>query len=506
MKCPKCGSTELRLSGKAGSGRQRYWCVCGHRTTNPHQAPERLDFLTELPASARYVVTSAQNATPVFKPFLASLERYCARTGATLVIIPFRYRNPTSQWTESHEWWAPEIVKYLYDGRFDLNPHLTILADIKVQPTASSPLTRLEAVTGARSGIVGHPKLQMRTIATPQSKLPKIMLTTGAVTTRNYTDTKAGKTGEFHHSFGATVVEVDGDKFHTRQIGAVKDGSFIDLNIEATPKGCRKAPRAAGLIMGDTHVDFVDPDVVEATFNGPGSIVRALNPKALVWHDLLDFYSRNHHHKKDPFTQVAKHKSGFTNVRREIVRACDFVKSLTPRSCNSIIVPSNHIDALTRWLREVDWRDDLENADFYLETALAMVRSAKVDEHGASVMEPFTYWASKKLDAVFLRRDESHMIKDIEVGMHGDNGPNGSRGVLRSFSRIGVRSIIGHSHTPGIEEGCYQVGTSTRLKLEYSRGAPSSWLNTHCVIYANGKRSLINIIDGEWRIPVRRKK
>jgi hypothetical protein len=65
--------------------------------------------------------------------------------------------------------------------------------------------------------------------------------------------------------------------------------------------------------------------------------------------------------------------------------------------------------------------------------------------------------------------------------------------------RIGVKSIIGHSHTPAIEEGCYQVGTSTKLSRGYTHG-PSSWLNTHCLIYPNGKRTLINVIDGKWRL------
>lgn len=37
------------------------------------------------------------------------------------------------------------------------------------------------------------------------------------------------------------------------------------------------------------------------------------------------------------------------------------------------------------------------------------------------------------------------------------------------------------------------------LVLEYNRGSPSGWMNTHCVIYLNGKRALINIIDGRWR-------
>jgi hypothetical protein len=27
-----------------------------------------------------------------------------------------------------------------------------------------------------------------------------------------------------------------------------------------------------------------------------------------------------------------------------------------------------------------------------------------------------------------------------------------------------------------------------------------SWLNTHCLITANGKRQLINVIYGDWRV------
>ncbi len=91
------------------------------------------------------------------------------------------------------------------------------------------------------------------------------------------------------------------------------------------------------------------------------------------------------------------------------------------------------------------------------------------------------------------------MVAGVELGMHGDRGPNGSRGSIKNLRRIGVKSIIGHSHTPGIEEGCYQVGTSTVLNLEYANG-PSSWLNTHCLLYPNGKRTLVNIIDGKWRL------
>ena len=71
------------------------------------------------------------------------------------------------------------------------------------------------------------------------------------------------------------------------------------------------------------------------------------------------------------------------------------------------------------------------------------------------------------------------------------------RGTRLNRRRIGAKTIIGHSHSPGIEEGCYQAGTSTNLRLEYNLG-PSSWLNAHVVLYGNGKRAILPIIDGLW--------
>jgi hypothetical protein len=91
------------------------------------------------------------------------------------------------------------------------------------------------------------------------------------------------------------------------------------------------------------------------------------------------------------------------------------------------------------------------------------------------------------------------MINNIEVGYHGDHGPNGARGSRAQFGKIGTKVIIGHGHSPGIREGAYQVGTSSLLDLEYVKG-PSSWLATHCVVYSNGKRSLLNIVEGEWKL------
>ena len=506
MICPKCQCEKLwELSTKAESGRTRWKCSkCKHRTTNPDQDEIRtIEFETRIPRSNKYIFTAAQNATPVHKKFFKSLTLYARHIGAELIVIPFRYRNPTSQWTadnESHEWWSSEIMPHLYDGRFDLNQNLTVLGDIKVTPTAVTPLTGLESLSGERSGIVGHTKIQLMTIPTPQNKLPKIMTTTGAVTVKNYSDTKAGKKGEFHHSLGASMVELSGQKFHLRQISANNDGSFIDLNKSVSDKGVKKAPPAEALIMGDTHTDFIDPKVVSATFTDKNSIVKTLRPKKLIWHDLIDFYSRSHHHKFDPIKALATFKADMGSVEQEMRRAYAFVDRHTPKYSESIFIPSNHNEGPARWIRETDWRMDPLNAEFYLETALVVVRSAKLNTGGTYAIDPFLYWAERMLKkpAVLLERNESYIVKDIECALHGDKGANGARGYIRSFAKIGTKSVIGHSHSPGISDGCYQTGTSSYLHRDYAIGL-SSWLQTHCVIYANGKRSLISIIDGSYR-------
>ena len=159
---------------------------------------------------------------------------------------------------------------------------------------------------------------------------------------------------------------------------------------------------------------------------------------------------------------------------------------------------------LKRWVINNDWRSDPVNAEFYLATALAMIQRTKLGKGGTEYPSPFPYWfeqeAVKQNFVDFECLGESRTLGGVEIGMHGDRGPNGSRGSARNLRRIGVKSIIGHSHSPAIEEGCYQVGTSTRLRLEYN-GGPSSWLNTHCILHADGKRQLINIVGGgKWRL------
>jgi hypothetical protein len=369
-----------------------------------------------------------------------------------------------------------------------------------VQPTANRPLTGFETITGHRSAILGHPKIELVSIPTPQSRLPKLLLTTGACTVPNYTRSKAGKKGEFHHSYGAVVVETDGALFHVRHLNALQDGSFIDLNWAVSPDGVTEAPRAEALVTGDSHAVSMDPEVRQATYEGPSSILSTLHPKRIVWHDVLDFRNRNHHETGNPIQMFKRWVQRQESVEEELRQTLAVIDSCGREGVKNIVVRSNHDEALERWLREAGNRHDPVNARFYHECMAALYGTLEKDP-GANV-NMFDFWARRWLKSYsrtrFLQRDEPCIVKGVELGYHGDAGPNGARGTSGQFTKIGVKTIVGHAHSPAIRDGVYQVGTSSKLRMGYNKG-PSSWLHTHCVLYANGKRALIHVIRGKWR-------
>lgn len=457
----------------------------------------------------KFVVTSAQNQTPIHQPFFNALLNYCEVNGAELLVVPYRYKNPTSVFDDKdHEKWDEALTPYLVTGNVKITPELILVGGVKIQPTAVQPLSGFEGYTGNASAIFGHPKIQLKTVPTPSKELPKILATTGAVTHSNYTDSKAGFKGGFHHSLAALIVEVTEEEFHIRHIHGHADGSFYDLDKNYTKHDVTSGHRVAALVTGDTHAMFLDKEVEAATYSNEDSIVNVLKPEIRVFHDLTDFYSRNHHHRGDDLTNFAKHLFGNDDVEAELQMSANLIDKYNDSESLNVIVKSNHDEAFDRWLRESNPLVDPRNARFYYYMKYNQYKSVKqIGQARFEAFDPFEFWCSnpdqqKGLDAVentvFLKRDQSLVVGSVELGFHGDRGPNGARGSIQNMSRIGTKAIIGHSHSPGIYEGVYQVGTSSELDLGYNSG-PSSWLTTHAIVYPDGKRTLIHIINGRWK-------
>jgi hypothetical protein len=475
---------------------------------NPlHEVPVALTVYEGVPVAkgtVRYLVTSAQNATPVFKEGWESLLQAQMFYKAHLSVINYRYKNPTSRWTGSQnnaEHWAEEVRPFLKNERWDINPNLRVLGDIKIVPTAKDPLQGGEGYTGAESSIIGHPNLAFKTVPVPGHLMAKLMTTTGSITVPNYTDSRAGKQGEFQHVAGAIIVEVEGGKFWLRHLNMNKRGEFIDVSTLGcklfTPKGVQDAPSPEALVTGDAHVRVIDNLVVRAV----KTIIAKLKPKRIFWHDLFDGLTCNPYQRF--WEKLAHMKAGKDSVEDEIKEAAEFVVDMTPAGTESVVVDSNHDAFLRKWVDENDVEDVGLNGGFYLSVKKFLWDAAHVEDKIAKVPSPFQHFMKQLTDGKgknirYLKEDESYAVKGIECGMHGHLGPNGARGSLYNLVKIGVKFIIGHVHGPGIRFGGYAVGLMGKLRMGYNRG-PSNWLQTMCLVHGDpcgGKRQLLTIIDG----------
>jgi len=429
----------------------------------------------------RFLITSAQNATPIHKQFLTNLKAYAEFIDGEILVIPFRYKNPTSIFSnkqEKDDWWDESIAEYLTLNRHDLNNGISVLSDVKIQPTASQPLTGLEGMTGEHSCVVGHPRLELKTIPVMDGSRPKIMFTTGAITKQNYTDSRSGKKGEFHHSFGFAIVEIkDEETFFFRQISANIKGEFIDLFYHVNDGKVNRESEVEAIALGDIHVRQCNPKITDITLN---NLFQKLAPKKVFLHDIMDSESVSHHNLKDPFLLHKLELRGANDLSKEVSEMLDWLEPFYKYNC--YVVKSNHDEHIDKFLAETDWRKmtTLKNALPYMEYSMA-----KLNGEAENGIVP--YIIGKRYPKIKCLGDSDNVkVRGYLMSVHGHIGSSGSRGSLQQYSKMSTKTVTGHSHSIGRIGGAVSVGTSTYLKLAYNRGA-SSWLNAHGIVNRLGK-------------------
>jgi hypothetical protein len=466
-----------------------------------------------------YLLSYAQNNTRVHGPFLRNLEAYAAYLNAEIRIARGCYNvaaygqlavkpGQTKGDKNDELWFDPAIAPYVCDDkarhgscRWRLAPDLLWCAEMQIDPTAVRPLSGLDAYAGESSGIFPHAKIALESLPRVAGREPKFNFTTGAVTQRNYIQKKAGIKAEFHHAYGALLVEVDADgNWWARHINATNDGSFYDLTRRVRNGRVSDGHRVEAINWGDVHASEIDADVRELNW-GAGGVIDTLRPRYQFMHDLFSMRSRSHHEAKSYEARLLKAGTQLDSVEEELRITAQLLDFARRPFCETVVVSSNHDRHGERWLDEADYKQDLPNAEFFLEAQLARTRALRSEGRWQ-----FLSWALAERWGCpdrFLKRDEPFIIcaksgRPVSCGSHGDEGPDGARGSTGNLIRLSIRQNKGHDHKLTIRDGVASAGACART-FNYCHG-PSSHSVSHLMTYRNGKRAGITQRAGKcWR-------
>ena len=502
-------STVRRNIRKVGGGRKP---LAGGKK----RVQETRQALPQTGVIKRYILTSAQNNTHVHSIFWENVLTMAKYYGAQIMVGTFSYNQNhygklavkagTEKPIEQELWFDPAIQPYINDTHTELAPGLVWCGKMNIQPTEENPLSGFETYAGASSVIFPHTKIEMRSIATPEGIPVKMSYTTGAVTLMNYIQKKAGLKAEHHHRYAFLLVEVDSEgRWWVRQVAARKNGRVIqDLGVlvEDGVITAKNKPVEA-ITWGDLHATMSDPAVVKASQN----MLDELTPKYQFIHDLMEGAAVNPHTRKhkDSHERFSTWLRGLHRVEEELKQTRVILEGYLRPWCTTVIPDANHDRKwLKQWLREYDYRVDPANSELFLRLQSFMYSELRKGllSKDVNLMEyAFVREAGLPAGAVkFLLPDESFVVKEVECGMHGHMGSNGTMGTPPVLSRIGTKATTGHTHVAGIYHGLFVAGTSTKLTKDWSyTTGPSAWSHSHVVLYPNGQRAVISMRDGKWK-------
>jgi hypothetical protein len=445
---------------------------------------------------SRFVVTTAVVEKPIHLGFYDSLKNFCKRNDALLLILPCQdtaNRKTHFDWTL-----APELhSEYIVFNDLALNSKLFVSA-IKLSAKHINPLTGLGRI-GQKNGsfIYASPKQSLEYIqVSNKKKVPRAIMTTGAITqndykTDRYMSARTSYIAENDHVMGAVIVEVaNNKKFFFRQIQAdTKTGAFADCGMKYLPNGTVEDYAPQAIVLGDYHSGETDPVVKRTTKD----IIMATRPQDMILHDLFDGKSISHHDVGKPLVKARKAMQNLLSLQNEIrFMNSELEEIATWIDGNIVIVKSNHDEVLQRYLIEGRYIKDDNNHYYALDLAKKLLEDKDPLQFASEEVEHL----KNKDKFIWLQREEEYKIAHVELGAHGD----GWGVTMPSLEKALGNCVVGHTHTAGIFRGVFRVGTSTKLQQSYNIGGLSTWTHTHCLVYPNGSRQLINIIGGEWRL------
>ncbi|HIG94986.1 MAG: hypothetical protein QT05_C0013G0015 [archaeon GW2011_AR13] len=355
---------------------------------------------------------------------------------------------------------------------------------------------RLTKKYGGNSIILPATKQRLETVASGQAgEYPKLMLTSGSCTFSSYNSSiDRGEDAEEMHQYGFVTVNVLNDKiFLPRIVNAQKNGTFIDLGIKYIPGKEPKKAKTTAMVIGDSHVSEINPKV--ETVNR--EMIQLLKPKHIHYNDVFNARSINLHELDDDIEESNKFVQGISSLEEELVLTGKYIKEnalIAKEFLGEVVINySNHDDMLYRYLSGNKFKHDKENRIIAYK-----ILSLGIDRYN-TFEKAIKYLINDLPDNVtFLKPGQDRIYWGIQCAAHGHLGKNGTRGTLKSLMEGYLKVMMGHTHTLGVDEDGYNVGTSSKIPLKYQLGQPSTSMAGNGAIYDGGLAQIIPIIKSQW--------
>jgi len=438
----------------------------------------------------RFFVTCISPLFVIHDKFFKTILNYCKINKAELVIFPMKGVKYHDEWDKKE---LERVLPYLATN-YKFNDNLKGL-DILLSPQQINPLTGLDRFGEKEfSIIVASPKQQMVTLTNTHNNIPHILHSTGMMCYNqiSYRHNRIGKIASQDHILGGLIVEVkDHEVFFIRQVQANQtSGEFVDLNTLYTEDSSEDYTPEA-IYFGDSHAGFEDDTAIKSAI----SQIQTLKPKNIFLGDVFDGHSISHHHINN-ITQQVNREDHVDTLEKELHAVAKHIQifSKTFPDITIYIIRSNHDEHLDRYLNEGRYINDRINYKISLLLAGYHLQG----------FNPIEKWLEENYpdilsNVVFLKRDSSFKIANIECSAHGDISYNGIKATPLTLEKTYTKCTVGHAHTPKILRNVYVVGTMCKFKLSYTKGA-SSWNHTNCSIYSNGARQLLTTVNGDWKL------
>lgn len=436
-----------------------------------------------------YIVSTVQYCAAVNNSLLRNMLVFADKHNVQkiyLFVMPGKNKDET---TLAKALFSDSRIELLFlnEQGLKLNENLK-LHDTKILASQINPLTGFnKKLHRDYSYILPSPKIRYLSIPNT-STYPRFLATTGALTHGNYKMHIAqGRKAAIEHEYGFIFVEVKNKRrFNFHPVMAMKNGNFHFMR-EAYRGGKVYEEQPEALVLGDMHVG----DTCKKARAASLKMIEELRPKRVVFHDFFNGHSINHHERSNNLSK-ARLCFGGKHVLEEEVEQClrelQYFANRFPK-VEFLVVESNHDLFLEKYISHENFLQDGENSVFACRLFVAVNQ-----QRTKPILQIAMELAGKvPRNVTFLNEDEEYRVRGVGLDYHGHRGLNGSRGSSASFDRYNLKLITGHEHTPKIYQNGLVVGTMTKLKLGYTKGA-SSWMHANGLLYSSGKYTLITII------------